>query len=245
MDTDKHRSKSEVRKSVFTLAICIFVYVFSYGVNSFFGGYWLVPERDGKDKYSFGLSITDAILWQPRFGHEALGDFDLAGILYTPLIKFDRKFIHPTMYLSDETFQKISSFRISQVHPHWRDEFLTKIKVAAVEDETNKILNCFFSYTGSDHPREIVEIKMKRVLAESLGASAPDGFTINTNEGFDQFFKTNYVYWTGKLLLKTNQNVTLQFPVQNFKGSTGNVVFYYQRSDHAIDSRNICSVELK
>jgi hypothetical protein len=180
MDTDKHRLKTKIRKSFFALAICVFIYVFSYVLNSFFGGYWLIPERDGRDKYSFGLSITDAILWQPRFGHEALGDLDLSGAFYTPLIRLDREFIHPTMYLSDETFEKISNLKISQVHPHWRDEFLTKITATTIEDETNKVLRCTFNYTGSDYPREIVEIKMKRALADSLVVSAPNGFVENT-----------------------------------------------------------------
>jgi hypothetical protein len=82
-------------------------------------------------------------------------------------------------------------------------------------------------------------------LANSLAISAPNGFVENTNEGFNQFFKTNYVYWTGKLPLEKNRDVTLQFPVQNFKGNAGRIIFYYQRSDNAVDSKNVCSVELK
>ncbi len=242
---DKHRLKTKIHKFVFALATCVFLYIFSYTLNSFFGGYWLVPERDGRDKYSFGLSITDAIMWQPRFGHEALGNLDYFGALYTPAIRLDRKFIHQTMYLSDETFEKISKLKVSQVHPSWRDEFLTKITAAVIKNATNGFIRCSFNYIGSDHPREIVEIKMKRALADSLSVSAPKGFVEDTNEGFNQFFKTNYVYWTGKLLLQTNQKVTLEFPVQNVKGDTGSIIFYYQRSDKAAGSRNICSVQLK
>ena len=242
----KHRLKTKIRKSFFALVVCVFVYVFSYALNSFFGGYWLIPEMDGRDRLEGFWALHTAVMWQPRFGHEALGNYDFPGTLYTPLIRLDRKFIHPTIYMSDKDFdQKMSHLNVSDVHPHWRDDFLTKITATSIEDETNKILRCTFNYTGSDYPREIVEIKMKRALANSLAVSPPNGFIENTNEGFDQFFKTNYVYWTGKLSLEKNQNITLQFPVQNFKGSTGRIVFYYQRSDNTVDSRNFCSVELK
>jgi hypothetical protein len=245
MDTDGHRLKTKIRKSFFALAICMFIYVFSYAFNSFFGGYWLIPERDGKDKYSFGLSITDAILWQPRFGHEAFGDLDFCGTFYMPLIWFDRKFIHQTIHLSDEDFgQKFSSLTVAQVHPHWRDDFLTKVTATAIEDETNKVIRCTFNYTGSDHPREITEIKMRRILADSLAVSSPNGFVETPYEGSYQFLNTNYVHWIGKLPLDKEQDATLQFPVKQFEGSTGSIVFYYQRTDNSVDSKIFCSVKL-
>ena len=246
MNTDGHRLKTKIRRSFFVLAICVSTYVVSYALNSFFGGYWLRPEMDDHDRYSFGLAMPTAILWQPRIGHEAIGDLNFPGVFYTPLIQLDRELIHPTIYLSESNFdQKFSNLKVSQIHPHWRDEFLTKIVAAAMKDETNKILRCTFNYTGSDYSREIVEIKMKRALADSLVVSAPNGFVENTNGGFSQFSKTNYIHWIGKLPLEKNQNVTLQFPVKQFKGSTGSIVFYYQRTDNSVDSKNLCSVELK
>jgi hypothetical protein len=246
MDTDKYRLKTKIRKSIFAVIVCVFIYVFSYALNSFFGGYWLVPERDGKDKYSFGLSITDAMLWQPRFGHKALGDLDFCGALYTPLIRFDRNFIHLTIYFSDKNFnEEFSRLKVSQIHPHWRDEFLTKVAATVIEDETNKVLRCTFNYIGSDLPREIIEIKMRRALADSLAASPPNGFVEKPYEGGDEFLKTNYVCWYGKFPLEKNQNAILQFPVQNFKDGAGRISFIYQRSDNAVDSKGFCSVELK
>jgi hypothetical protein len=201
---------------------------------------------DGRDRYSFGLAMPTAFMWQPRFGHEALGDVNFFGAFYTPLIRFDRKFVHPTIYLSDKNFdQKFSSLKVSQVHPHWHDDFLTKITATAREDETNKVLYCTFHYNGSDYPRAITEIKMKRALADELAVSSPDGFIQKPYEGGYQFLNTNYIHWVGKLPLSKNQDITLQFPAKQPKAGTGRIVFYYQRTDGDIDSKNISVVELK
>lgn len=43
-------------------------YILSYSMNSALGGYWGRPETDGHDRYSFGLAMPTAILWQPRWG---------------------------------------------------------------------------------------------------------------------------------------------------------------------------------
>jgi hypothetical protein len=246
MDTDGHRLKTKIRNGFFVLAICVSTYVVSYALDSFFGGYWLRPEMDGHDRYSFGLAMPTAILWQPRIGHEAIGDLNFPGTFYMPLIWFDRKFIHQTIHLSDEDFdQKFSNLTVAQVYPHWRDDFLTKVTATAIKDEANKVIRCMFNYTGSDHPREITEIKMRRILADSLVVSSPNGFVETPYEGSYQFLNTNYVHWIGKLPLERNQNVTLQFPVKQFKGSTGTIVFYYQRTDNSVDSKNPCFVKLK
>ena len=250
MNTDKHGWKRRILKNFFVLVKGVLmgalIFVASYIPNSFFGGYWLIPERDGRDKYSFGLSMTTAIMWQPRFGHESLGHWDYLGAVYLPLIKLDRKFIHLTLYMSDKDFdQQFSRLKVAQVHPHWRDEFLTKVTVTSTRDESNKVVQCIFRYTGSDYPREIIEIQMKRALADSLGASPPNGFLKKPYEGRSEFLKTNYVYWYGKLPLTKNQDAILQFPAKQFKGDMGKIVFYYQRTDNAVDPTSICSVELK
>jgi hypothetical protein len=226
--------------------VSVFIFVATYIPNSFFGGYWLVPERDGRDRYSFGLSMTTAIMWQPRWGHESLGRWDYLGAVYWPLIRFDRKFVHPTIYLSDDAgYEKINRLSASQVHPHWRDEFLTKVTATATRDESNKVVRCVFRYTGSDYPREIIEIKMKRELADSLGVISPNGFVEKPYDGRSEFLTTNYVYWFGKLLLAKSRDVILEFPAKQFKSGGGNIVFYYQRADNPADSKNVCRVEIK
>ena len=246
MDTDGHRWKKTIRKSLLTVGICLFVYTLSYALNSFFGGYWLKPEMDGRDRWSFGLAMMDAIMWQPRLGHAALGNYDFVGIVYKPLIRLDRRFVHPTLHFLDKGFDRqFALLKVSQVHPHWRDDFLTKVTATAISDETNKLLRCVFRYSGSDNPREIIEIKMRRGLADSLGVSSPSGFAQESYEGDYQFLNTNYVHWVGKLPLVKNEDVILEFPVKQPKASTGSIVFYYQRTDNAIDSKNLCSVELK
>ena len=93
MSTGKKNWRKKLRNLATGIFVGLFIYVSIYLVNSFLGGYWTVPERDGRDKYSFGLSITDAILWQPRFGHESLGHWDYAGAVFVPLIRLDRRFI--------------------------------------------------------------------------------------------------------------------------------------------------------
>ncbi len=246
MHTDKHRWKKRLQKEIKGLVIVLSAYVGIFLLNSFLGGYWLVPERDGRDKYSFGLSITAAILWQPRFGHESLGHWDYPGAVFLPLIRLDRKFIHPTLYMSDESFdQKFSVLKASQIHPHWRDTFQSKVVVTAICDETNKVIQCIFRYTGSDNPREIIEIKMTRVMADSLAVSSPTGFAEKLYEGRSEFFKTNYVYWHGKPPLTKDQDVILQFPAKQPKASTGRSVFYYERAGNTVDPTSICSVEIK
>jgi hypothetical protein len=246
MDTDKHRLKKNIRKGFITFVICFFVYVVSYILNSFCGGYWLVPEMDGRDRYSFGLAMPTAIMWQPRFGHEAIGHLDFLGALYTPLIRFDQRIIHPTIYISDdESEKKISDLKVSEVHPHWRDEFLTKVTVAAIGNESEKVLRCTFRYTGSDYPREIAEIKIRKELAKTLDVSPPSGFVEKTFESYEKYDQEHYVCWVGKLALSKDQDVILTIPAKQPQAGTGRIVFYYQRTDNSTDSRNVCSIELK
>ena len=100
-------------------------YITSYSVDSAFGGYWPKPERDGRDKYSFGLSMPTAILWQPYFGYNAKFNSDFIGSLYSPLVAIDRAKCHRTMYVSDETtFAWLNhAATISDIHPSFREEF--------------------------------------------------------------------------------------------------------------------------
>ena len=235
-----------MRKSFLTFAVCVFIYVVSYILNSFLGGYWLVPEMDGRDRLGGFWALHTAIMWQPRFGHEAMGHLDYLGALYTPLIQLDRKLIHPTIYISDDKGEKkISNLKASEVHPHWRDEFLTKVTVTVTRDESNKVIQCVFRYTGSDNPREIVEIEMRRALADSMGVSPPNGFLERPYEGRSEFLKTNYVYWYGKLPLAKDRDAILQFLAKQPNADAGHITFFYQRVGNTVDPTSICSAELK
>ena len=105
------------------MGILIVVYVGSYCVNSASGGYWMKPDRDGKDKWSMGMSMTTAIMFQPAIGYHTPFGGDLVGTVYAPLIRLDRRYFHPTHYLSDDgIFEWAGSLPISQIHPSFRSE---------------------------------------------------------------------------------------------------------------------------
>jgi hypothetical protein len=103
------------------------LYVLAYAVNSSLGGYWLAPARDGRDRFApefGGLSITDAIMWQPRFGRCSLGDLDRPGVLFVPLIQIDQRHFHKTHYITDPDYDAwIRGLPRSKVHPVFRQEF--------------------------------------------------------------------------------------------------------------------------
>ncbi len=101
------------------------VYVGSYSVNSALGGYWLKPERDGLHGWSSGHSMHTAILWQPAYGYSARYKSDWIGTLFSPLVSIDRRWFHPTMYVTDDaTFEWIKyKARPSDIHSRWRAEF--------------------------------------------------------------------------------------------------------------------------
>jgi hypothetical protein len=97
-------------------------------LNSYLGGYWLELTRDGKDRFAperGGLSLTDALMWQPRFGHCSLGYADSLGIAFVPLIQIDQAWFHPTHYLSDTNFDVwLHGLSPAKVHPRFRQDFI-------------------------------------------------------------------------------------------------------------------------
>jgi hypothetical protein len=103
------------------------MYLFAYALNSALGGYWLRPERDGDHRFApelGGLSLTDAIMWQPRFGCCALGHLDGAGLLFMPLIQLDQRCFHKTHYLTEPSYSRwIEQLPRSKVHPVFREDF--------------------------------------------------------------------------------------------------------------------------
>jgi hypothetical protein len=103
------------------------LYLLAYVLNSSLGGYWLAPARDGRDRFApqfGGLSITDAIMWQPRSGRCSMGYLDRTGALFIPLIEIDQRFFHKTHYITDPNYESwIRRLTRSKVHPVFRQEF--------------------------------------------------------------------------------------------------------------------------
>jgi hypothetical protein len=119
------------------ILLAIAIYVVAYVLNSATGGYWMIPGRDGRMRFKSelgGLSMTVAIMWQPRFGHNALGQLDYLGAFFDPLISLDRAWIHPTHYMIDDGFDAwLKDLSPSRVHPQFREEFIRKRAKTASE----------------------------------------------------------------------------------------------------------------
>lgn len=109
------------------LSSVLILYLLAYVLNSSLGGYWLAPGRDGRDRFApefGGLSMTDAIMWQPRFGHCSLGHLDRAGVFFGLLIEIDQRYVHKTHYITDPNYEAwIRGLPRSKVHPTFRDQF--------------------------------------------------------------------------------------------------------------------------
>jgi len=104
------------------------IYIGAYVLNSHLGGYWMEFVRDGKDRFApelGGFSMTDAVMWQPRFGHCSLGSVDSVGIAFVIFIQIDQACFHRTHYLSDTNFDAwLQGLPASEVHPRFRQQFL-------------------------------------------------------------------------------------------------------------------------
>ena len=119
--------REKLKKGCQGTAIAVEIYVVAYIINSAAGGYWMIPSRDGFVRYKpefGGLSISVAIMWQPRIGHNALGELDYFGVFFEPLILLDRAWIHTTHYMIDDDFNAwLKTLPPSKVHPRFREEF--------------------------------------------------------------------------------------------------------------------------
>ena len=125
------RRRFTVRRVVFAAGISALFYVGSFALNSHLGGYWNKPERDGHDRWSFGLSLHTAVLWQPRFGYWALYRSDWLGAFYSPLIRLDRRLLHPTRYVSDPNFFEWSK---TTTAADWHPQFRAEIEAALAQN---------------------------------------------------------------------------------------------------------------
>ncbi|MDR3404348.1 MAG: hypothetical protein P4L99_17750 [Chthoniobacter sp.] len=110
-------------RALLVLGAIGFLYVGSFALDSHCGGYWNQLEQDGYDRWSFGLSLPTAVLWQPRLGYWAPYRSDWLGALYSPLIRLDRRFIHPSRYVTDPKFLEWSkATAVAEWHPTFRAE---------------------------------------------------------------------------------------------------------------------------
>jgi len=91
-----------VRRTALWTACCVAIYIGSYAVLSFTGG-WIVSESG---ELRMVLAISDIFEWQPRFGSCQIfrwsgGNYGLRadplGYFYAPLILFDQRFVHRTI----------------------------------------------------------------------------------------------------------------------------------------------------
>lgn len=85
--------------------VLLAVFFGCYPILSWFGGYF--PSQSGRLRWNYGLSVTDIRIWHPYGLYwqpytssrgEETSKGDLLGYLYSPLIRFDRAFVHPTEY---------------------------------------------------------------------------------------------------------------------------------------------------
>ena len=234
------------RKFLYALIISCLLYVVSYFADSFCGGYWLIVENDRHDRYSFGLAMPTAMLWQPRYGHESLGYSDLFGSLYTPLVRLDRKFIHPTIYISDKGgFEKASNLPVSQVHPDFRDGYVTKITTTISRDESAGSILCTMRLTGSSRARALKEIRMLRDMAQTLGASAPEGFIEKPwTETYMKSTNEKFIRWVGNIPLPKDTDVSVKIPAKQPMAGEGTIRFQCEADEKTIYGSKILFVKL-
>ena len=120
---------SKWKRRIITIAAVLGLYLISYAVLSFFGGYRLLMS--GRTR-PFALAFYDTFVWQPRFGvcypfHTASGEdthhMDFVGLLYFPLIHLDQTLVHqsrPYVTFEDDDLDNLrfhDSPPIEQMHP--------------------------------------------------------------------------------------------------------------------------------
>jgi len=89
---------------ILLLVSVFFLYLGTYCINSSYGEY--VWSQSGELRYNFGFSITDIVIWKPKWAYAEIfrdinGKYgprtDLLGAFYLPLILTDQKYFHKTI----------------------------------------------------------------------------------------------------------------------------------------------------
>ena len=189
--------------------------------------------------------MTVAILWQPRFGHNALGETDYLGTLFEPLITLDRAWIHKTHYAIEKDFDGwFDHLTVSKVHPRWRDEFVTKVTANVLRDEAAQSVRCTIRLAGSDHPRKLTEIRISRELVQALLASSPSNFTEMPFEASRAYRNKQTIRWVGHLALPRDHDILINIPARQPKEGKGRIAFVYEQNEKSDGSLGFCEVEL-
>jgi hypothetical protein len=104
-------AQSRKVKLIAIAVIAIVAYLSSYAILRSFGRYhW---SQSGKLRYNdgAGLSVTDVEIWHPRWAYwEPFRNIygkdgsrgNVPGYFYSPLIRMDRHFFHPTVNFFDQ-----------------------------------------------------------------------------------------------------------------------------------------------
>lgn len=104
------------RRIAFLLA-AVALYIGSYAALSAAGQ--PVFSQTGHLRYSFGFAVSDVVIWDPPFAQwepfhtidgvdTSRGNF--VGYLYSPLIRLDRRFWHPTRFLFRTNIRQRADF---------------------------------------------------------------------------------------------------------------------------------------
>lgn len=110
MTEQEKRKKMTLKKCSLYVLLFLILYIGSYSVLSYFGGYHLA--KSGNRRLDMGWSFLDIKIWRPRIGHAQIyhkidGNLtlhaDWVGLFYCPLILLDQKYVHETKYLSEPT----------------------------------------------------------------------------------------------------------------------------------------------
>lgn len=103
--SNKLKPGKRIKNSLLGIVICSTVYVGIYCVLSYYGGYDY--NQSGKLRYrSIGLAVSDISTWNPKgcryqakFKNTSGNDVsrgNVPGYFFSPLIKIDRNYFHPT-----------------------------------------------------------------------------------------------------------------------------------------------------
>ncbi len=118
------KSRRKHRQVSLILLAAAVIYVVSYCCFSACGEYQF--SQSGRVRYGFGLSVSDIVIWQPKFLRwhcftntkgEAVTRGNILGCAYCPLIAFDRWLVHPTRPALESSTELLSPDALSRVVP--------------------------------------------------------------------------------------------------------------------------------
>lgn len=98
-------------------------WIFVYVLNTINGGYYNEETSREFDVVTQRLKYSVYIKWQPLFGRLSTNNSDIVGIMFSPLIKIDRRCFHTSIDMTtNEGFRIASTLPLKKVHPDLRKE---------------------------------------------------------------------------------------------------------------------------